>query len=281
MVHWRPITSVRQSVIWIRGKTAKNQLVYGRFLQCCPGVCYVLRYGDKIFRIIDDFEYSIISPHAPAEEFKAEYEELPYQTFILSMKTLGFWFKSEVSTKSYLTLEEIYRGVLIHPMSEEGLSKDIRPAPILNYSLSSLSGFNQKSTHQSDTSNYFLETGELMGVSRRPPMLLMAEKINEQEIAWHLSRAIRHRKNNQHRVRIEGSDEFYTTCYIFDDYSNNLHIECATPFKRVIYSTPLPYNTRPLYDDLPASPIPLDDSIIDMSVVTEGEDEWPSQIDSY
>jgi len=211
MLHWRPITSVRQSVIWIRGKTAKNQLVYGRFLYCCPGVCYVLRYGDKIFRIINDFEYSIISPEAPAEEFKAEYEELPYQTFILSMKTLGFWFKSEVSTKSYLTLEEIYRGVLIHPMSEEGLSKDIRPAPILNYSLSSLTGFNQNSTHQSDTSNYFLETGELMGVSRASPMALMVEKIHELDMAWHLSRAIRHRKQNQHRVHIEGSDEFYWT----------------------------------------------------------------------
>jgi hypothetical protein len=166
-------------------------------------------------------------------------------------------------------------------MSEEGLSKDIRPAPILNYSLSSLTGFNQKSTHQSDTSNYFLETGELMGVSRASPMALMVEKIHEQEIAWHLSRAIRHRKNNQHRVHIEGSDEFYWTYYIFDDFSNKLHVEYANPFKTVIYSISLPYNTRPLYDDLPASPIPLDDSIIDLSVVTEEEVEWPSQIDSF
>ena len=284
MVHWRPITSVRQGVIWIRGKTMNNQLVYGRFLQCCPGVCYVLRCGDEIFRIISDFEYSIIRPSPPAEEFKIEHQDIPYQTFILSMKTLGFWFKSEVSTKAYLTQEEIYRGVLIHPMSEEGLDKDIRPAPILNYSLSSLSGFKENSTYQSDTSNYFLETGELMGPigPRGQSMVLMAEKINEQEIAWHLSRALRNRKQNQYRVRIEGSDEFYSTWYTFDDYSNNLHIECATPFKTIIYSTPLPYSTRPLYDDLPASPIPLDDSIIDLSVVTEEqEDEWPSQIDSY
>ncbi len=262
-----------------------GQIVYGRFLSCCPGVCYVLRCGPNTFRIINDFEYTIICPPYPKEPFNVEEEinYLAYQTFILTMKTLNFWFKSEVSTKIYLTLGEIYQGVLIHPMSDEGLSKEIRPSPILNYSLASLAEFNGNSLTQSDKANYFLETGEILQTrqlySKSSTKQLTAEKIHEQEIAWHISRAIKHRIQNQHIVRIEGSRPPFLTYYVFDDFSNHIHIEYQTPIKNMIYSAILPYTTPPLYDDLPASPISTtQNSDCDLSVISESE-EYPSQLD--
>lgn len=287
MTQWTPITSTRQDVCWIRGKTMNGQLVHGRFIRCCPGVCYLIKSEGELFRIVHDFEYTLICPPYPKQKFLVEYEfnYFPHQTIILSMKTLSFWFNSGVSTKSYLTVQEIYEGALIHPMSEYGLTKHIMPAPILNNTLASLAHFKHDLLEQSQATQYFMETGELVPMNIRKTICeLLPEKLEEQEISWHISRMIKYRKNNETTIYIQSPDKLFTTLYIIEEYSNTLHIEYNTPFKNKIYyaSLPISYNVRPLYDDLPASPTISCNSSVDLSTIDEdGDDEYPSQIDTF
>jgi hypothetical protein len=146
-------------------------------------------------------------------------------------------------TKPYLTKEEIDSGTLLDPMSKEGLEKWVKPAPLLRPSVGKWI-----ESLDFEEGEYFMETGEIPPEDRELIVSRMMTKVNEQLNAWHLARALHHRKGNETHVHLELSP--YSTDYTFDDEQGILHVSDTNPHRELVFEVCLPYF-------VPIRPIPL------------------------
>lgn len=304
-----------RKVVYVRGKTPNGALVCGTYIGSNPGICLTIRLGNHSQRIINDFAYTTTPPsnmcHAKVEPIGyasplGEGEELNLESptsRILTPWTIHFWLTSGYTTKPYLTTEELQAYELVDPMSEEGLSRWVKPAPFLHPTQHIHSHIRATKTDidyfQPDDAEYFMETGEQLypeegHMAPKPIASRIAIKKNEQLNEWHLAKAMWYREMNLNEVRIGSECGMYSTNYRFDYPRHILFVTDTNPQRELSFQVRLlthpsstvtspvaPFTLRPAPEAPPMSPITSLESVdLDTSDYNIHRPK-PIRVDSY
>ena len=234
--------------IYVRGKIASGNEVWGVYVGMNAGICLSVYTNHKIFRLINDFSYTTTMPqemnytvNETLDIFDTIHQLTPW--------TIHFWLSAGYNTKHYLTTYELKTLRILDAMSEEGLSRWVKPAPILRAAVGGhfyiRATKSDKDYFQSDDSEFFIETGELPPheegyMAPRPISSRISIKKNEQINKWHLARAQHFRKGDDTRVELKSGCENYSSSYTFDDDCHILHMYDVNPQRETSFQVRLP-----------------------------------------
>ena len=259
--------------MYVRGKTASGNEVWGAYVGMDAGICLSIYVNNKIFRIINDFSYTTTMQE---EMIYTVNENIDMDHTIyhqLTPWTIHFWLSAGYNTKHYLTTYELKNLRILDAMSEEGLSRLVKPAPILHANVGGHSYIratkSDKDYFQSDESEFFIETGELPPheeghMAPRPIASRISIKNNEQNNKWHLTRAQHFRNGRDARVELKSGCEKYYTSYTFDDDRHILLVHDVNPLRETSFQVRLPAHPSSTINSVvgsPASPFVLREPI--------------------
>ena len=250
--------------MYVRGKTASGNEVWGAYVGMDAGICLSVYVNNKIFRLINDFSYTTTMQE---EMIYTVNENIDMDHTIyhqLTPWTIHFWLSAGYNTKHYLTTYELKNLRILDAMSEEGLSRLVKPAPILHVDVGGHSYY-----FKSDEYDYFIETGELLPheeghMAPRPIASLISIKNNEQTNKWHLARAQYFRKGHDTCVELKNVFENYYTSYTFDDHRHILLVHDVNPQRETSFQVRLsthPSSTVNSVVGSPATPFVLREPI--------------------
>lgn len=257
--------------MYVRGKTASGNEVWGVYVGINPGIClFVDLDNNNICHLINDFSYTTTMPQEMNDSVN---ENLDIFDAIhkLTPWTIHFWLYAGYNTKNYLTTYELKTLKLLDAMSVEGLSRWVKPAPILRATVGGHFYICARKSDpdylQSDDAEYFIETGDLLPheeghMAPRPITSRISINKNEQVNKWHLARAQHFRKGDDTRVELKSGCENYSTSYTFDDNRHIIQMHDVNPQRETSFQVRLPTHPSSTVNSLvgtPAAPFVLRD----------------------
>ena len=249
--------------MYVRGKTANGNEVCGAYVGIHPGICLFVDVDNKIFHIINDFSYTTTMPQEMNYTVNENLDIVHTIHQQLTPWTIHFWLSAGYNTKHYLTSYEMKNLRLLDAMSDEGLSRLVKPAPILHAVVGGHSYIRATKTDkdyfQSDDSEFFIETGELLPheeghMAPRPIASRISIKNNEQINKWHLARAQHFRKGHDTRLELKSGCENYSTSYTFDDHRHILLVHDVNPQRETSFQVRLPTHPSSTVNSVVGSP---------------------------
>ena len=199
--------------MWACGFTADGARCVGKITSVCPGIYVEIEFFGALMKLINIegvyHEKKNGSLTWPSVTDTANCK-------LLTPETIQFWLRRGADTKVYLTEHEISASRLLDPMSEEGLRRLMKPAPILRADV--YSQFHEPICEMDF--EYFCETGEIPPDNEghrapKPVIAQMTERKKKQFDEWHLARAYLHRTPSCNTVLVGGAP--YSTFYSFDN----------------------------------------------------------------
>jgi hypothetical protein len=214
---------------WMRGLTASGVTVWGLYVKTLDGIGFIISYKKEKVLIINNFAFRTTCPPRP---FAGLYEDLEEsdEPAEVSPQTVKFWLSSGMNTKSVLTKEEMDQGTLISQLSEEGLSKNSIPHPILYSRFFTQVHITDDDVQPCSNTICFLETGRLLpyihGDMAPKPLHSYIQAIKkEDKNAWHIARAQLSRKGDATNTKVISKCGKFITYYDFEDDRHILRIQ--------------------------------------------------------
>jgi len=251
--------------LYVRGKTTSGNEVWGAYVGMDAGICLSIYVNNKIFRLINDFSYTTTMQEEMNYTVNENLDMCHMTNHQLTPWTIHFWLSAGYNTKHYLTTYELKTLRILDAMSEEGLSRLVKPAPILHANVGGHSYIraskSDKDYFQSDESEFFIETGELPPheegyMAPRPIASRISIKNNEQNNKWHLARAQHFRNGRDAHVELKSGCENYSTFYTFDDHHHILLVHDVNPLRDTSFQVRLPAHPSSTVNSVVGSPAP-------------------------